>query len=398
MTGTVDDPGRLRALRQSALLDSPPEEAFDRLTRIAARLTRAAITRVTLIDERRQFFKSEARVPDVPAERPRETALSHSYCHHVVALDRPLRVPDAREHELLAGNPAIEAHRAIAYLGVPLRDAEGHVLGTLCAIEHAPREWSDEDVGTLVELAETVSTELALRSTARRLRAEQEELARSNRDLEGFASAVSHDLGAPLRTIHGFGQLIERRHGADMDAEALEFLGLMIGAAARGGELVDDLLTLARAGSGRLDRRPVDSAALAAEVLDALAAEDAAAAVRIGDLPEVSADRTQLRQVLQNLIGNALKFHGDAPPSVSVDAAPEPDGWRFTVADDGVGIDPGDQERIFEPLERGAAGAEVPGTGIGLTLCRTAVERHGGRIWVDSAPGSGTAVHFTIPG
>jgi len=388
---SVLTPERLAALRRSALLDTPPEEAFDRLTRLAARLTGAAIVRVTLIDAERQWFKSEAcAVPSGVSETP----LSHSYCRHVVELGRPLQVADAREHPLLAGNPAIAEFTAIAYLGVPLRDADGHVLGTLCAIEHAPRDWAGDDLDALTELVETVSTELALRATARRLRAEQEELARANRDLDGFATAVSHDLGAPLRTIRGFGQLIERRHGPALDAEPREFLGLMIEAAERGGELVRDLLAFARAGHGALACRPVDSADVAAEALRALAAEQAGEAVRLGALPVVSADRTQLRQVLQNLIGNALKFRGT---EVRVAAEREPAAWRFTVADNGIGLTAGDAERIFEPLQRGAAAAEYPGTGVGLALCRTVVERHGGRIWAEPGARGGAAFHFTIP-
>ena len=391
----IDDAGRLVALRQAALLDTPPEEAFDRMTRLAGRITGAPITRVTLIDAQRQWFKSQS-----PAFEPgglRETPISHSYCAHVVELGRPLRVPDAREHPLLRHNPAIQDYDAIAYLGVPLRGADGHVLGTLCALDTSPRAWSEDDLEALSELVEGISTELALRSTAKQLQVEQLELARSNRDLEGFATAVSHDLAEPLRTIRGLGQLLVRRHGAALDEEGRELVDSMLTAARRGGDLVADLLAYARAGHGKLVRGPVDSAEVAAEALESLAEVRADAHVVVGDLPTVDADRTQLRQVLQNLIGNALKYRGDGTPAVRVDAERETGAWRFSVADNGVGVQSRDRERIFELLYRAGNGAGQAGTGVGLALCRTVIERHGGRIWVDSEPGRGSTFHFTLP-
>ena len=395
METPIDDAGRLAALRRAALLDTPPEEAFDRLTRLAARITGAPITRVTLIDEQRQWFKSQH--PELRPGDLRETPLSHSYCSHVVELGRPLRVPDAREHPLLRHNPAIAEYDAIAYLGVPLRGADGHVLGTLCALDTQPRPWSEDDLQALSELVEGISTELALRSTARELRGEQEELARSNRELDEFATAVSHDLGEPLRTIHGLGQLLVRRHGERLDEEGRELAESMIAGARRGADLVTDLLAYARAGHGELRRGPVDAAEVAAEALASLGDVRDGAQVVVGDLPVVDADRTQLRQVLQNLIGNALKYRGDGTPAVRVDAHRDNGVWCFTVADNGVGVQARDRERIFELLYRAGNGAGQAGTGVGLALCRAVIERHGGRIWVDSEPGRGSTFHFTLP-
>ena len=152
MCDPVFDAARLAELRATGLLDSPAEEVFDRLTRLAARLLGAPISRVTLVDEDRQFFKSHAG----PPTECRQTPLSHSYCRHAVASGETLVIGDAREHPLVAGNPAIGEYGALAYVGVPLRTGSGHVLGTLCVVDDQPRAWTAEQTETLEVLAASV--------------------------------------------------------------------------------------------------------------------------------------------------------------------------------------------------------------------------------------------------
>jgi GAF domain-containing protein len=154
---------RLEALRRTGLLDSPPEPAFDRLTRLAARLLHAPVALVSLLDRDRQFFKSSFGLPEPWASR-RETPLSHSFCRHEVASGRPLVVADARRHRLVRDNPAVAELGVVAYLGIPLIAADGHVLGSLCAIDHEPRAWTEDDVQTLGDLAASVVTEIELRT------------------------------------------------------------------------------------------------------------------------------------------------------------------------------------------------------------------------------------------
>jgi GAF domain-containing protein len=155
------DPDRLAALRGTNLLDSPPEEAFDRPARLAAKVLHAPVALVSLIDKDRQFFKSCLGLPEPWASR-RETPLSHSFCQHAVAARRPLAVDDAREHPVLRHNPAIRDLNVIAYLGMPLIDDRGNALGTLCVIDSKPRHWSEEDSGVLEDLAELVVAQVAL--------------------------------------------------------------------------------------------------------------------------------------------------------------------------------------------------------------------------------------------
>lgn len=165
----LNDEKRLEALRASRLLDSPPEEAFDRLTRLASRLLNAPVALVSLVDDRRQYFKSLVGLP-APVERERQTPLSHSFCQYVVNEREMLVVEDAREHPILRGNGAIEDLNVVAYAGAPLTDRSGHTLGSFCVIHPTPHQWSDEELEILADLAESVSAAMELRRLARDLR------------------------------------------------------------------------------------------------------------------------------------------------------------------------------------------------------------------------------------
>ncbi|HEV2148765.1 MAG TPA: GAF domain-containing protein [Longimicrobiaceae bacterium] len=171
----VRDPSRLAALRQAALLDTPAEEGFDRLARLAARLLSAPVALVTLVDEDRQFFKSCIGLPEPWASR-RETPLSHSFCQHAVASREPLVIADAREDPLVRDNLAIRDLGVIAYLGVPLITSEGYELGSFCVIDTQPREWTDEEVRTVKDLAVSVLSEIELRVAVRELKRMNAEL------------------------------------------------------------------------------------------------------------------------------------------------------------------------------------------------------------------------------
>ena len=225
------------------------------------------------------------------------------------------------------------------------------------------------------------------------------ELSRSNVELEQFAYVASHDLQEPLRAISGCVQLLAQRNAGTLDDTSTQLIGHAVEGASRMQTLINDLLAYSRVGTRGAPKRPVDSRALVDVALANLsvAIAEAGAAVSVGDLPTVEADPTQLTQVFQNLIGNALKFRRGDGPTVEVTAARTPDGWRFSVADNGIGISPDYFERIFTIFQRLHTRAEYPGTGIGLAICRKVVERHGGRMWVDSVPDQGSTFHFILP-
>jgi GAF domain len=163
----VREPGRLAALDRAALLDTPPEDSFDRLTRLAARLLDAPVALVSLVAEDRQFFKSSQGL-DEPLATERQTPLSHSFCQHALAAREPLVIEDARKHPLVRGNLAIRDLNAIAYAGIPLITSGGEALGTLCVIDHRPRAWSKDQIDTLTDLAASVVSEVELRTARTR--------------------------------------------------------------------------------------------------------------------------------------------------------------------------------------------------------------------------------------
>ena len=233
-----------------------------------------------------------------------------------------------------------------------------------------------------------------------RLKAIAADLARSNAELEQFAYVASHDLQEPLRMVASYTQLLARRYEGKLDQDADEFIGFAVDGARRMQELINDLLTYSRAGTRPLQREPVDTSRVVDQIVADLAASiaDTGAQVTRGQLPTVLGDATQLRQVFQNLIANGLKFHRPGvPPEVHVSATRDANTWTFGVKDNGIGIEPQYMERIFALFQRLHTRADYPGTGIGLAICKKIVERHGGRIWVESEPVHGTTFWFTLP-
>lgn len=224
-------------------------------------------------------------------------------------------------------------------------------------------------------------------------------LQRSNEELQQFGYIVSHDLTEPLRTVTNYLQLLTRDYRGKLDATADDYIAVAVDGAQRMQELIKGLLAYTRVGSNPdVPSTSVDCEALLARTLQdlAMAIQETGAEVTHNPLPTVRGDIRQLGLVLQNLIGNALKFHGNAAPRIHVSAEREEHGWRFAVRDNGIGIAPEHAERIFQVFQRLHTRCEYPGTGIGLTICKRIVERHGGRIWVESTPGQGSTFLFTI--
>ncbi len=225
------------------------------------------------------------------------------------------------------------------------------------------------------------------------------ELSRINAELEKFAYIASHDLQEPLRTVINFSDLLNRRYLDKFDADGREFLGFIVDGVRRMQRLVDDLLEFSRTGHERAVRGPVDGEALLARVLANLARSiaESGATVTHDPLPEFVADAGQMEQLLQNLLANAIKFHGERAPEVHIGIRADAAQWTFSVRDNGIGIDPRFGERIFEVFQRLHGAGKYVGSGVGLAICKKIVERHAGRIWVESAEGRGATFYFTLP-
>jgi PAS domain S-box-containing protein len=225
------------------------------------------------------------------------------------------------------------------------------------------------------------------------------DLSISNKELEQFAYVASHDLQEPLRMVSSYTQLLAERYKDQLDDKARQYIDYAVDGAVRMQRLINDLLVYSRVHSRGAAPVATDSHAVLGEALANLTAAigESGALVTNDDLPTVVADPTQLLQLFQNLVGNAIKFRGPAPPRVHVSARDLGHEWIFTVQDNGIGIDPQYASRLFVIFQRLHTRQEYPGTGIGLALCRRVVERHGGRIWFESEPGKGSTFFFTFP-
>ncbi|WP_051342547.1 sensor histidine kinase [Pseudonocardia spinosispora] len=250
------------------------------------------------------------------------------------------------------------------------------------------------------ELSSLAASQAQLRATQEELQSQAVDLMRSNRDLEQFAYVASHDLQEPLRKVAGFVQLLQRRYAGQLDDRADQYIEFAVDGAQRMQQLISELLAFSRV--GRSDRALTDVSLQ--EVAEAavgeleLAREEAGARIVIGTLPTVHGDPVLLRPLLMNLIGNAVKFRRpDVPAEVVVDAVPDRFGWQISVRDNGIGIKPEFQDKVFVLFQRLHGKGDYPGTGIGLALAKRIVEFHGGRIWLDTERTDGTTIRFTLP-
>lgn len=225
-----------------------------------------------------------------------------------------------------------------------------------------------------------------------------QELARYNAELEQFAYVASHDLQAPLATIASYAQLLEKRSKDKLDSQANKFIGNIVYGCMRMQNLIDDLLEYSRFGRSDKLLQQTDCNQVFEQAIANLQGviRDTEAVVCSSELPVVHGEISQLVQLFQNLVGNAIKYRQDAPPVVSVSACKHQDHWLFSVSDNGIGIAQQHQERIFKIFQRLHTQKEYSGTGIGLAICQKIVQRHGGRIWVESEPGQGSTFRFTL--
>jgi len=252
----------------------------------------------------------------------------------------------------------------------------------------------------LIKAAMGVSRDITdARHAAQALAEKAELLQASNSELERFAYVASHDLQEPLRMVTSYLQLLERRYKDKLDGDALEFIQYAVDGSKRMKALINDLLAYSRIGSRGKEFASTDCEAILMDVLQNLQVpvQESGAIITHAPLPVIQADHTQIEQLFQNLISNALKFCGQKTPEVQIDAQLQSGNWLFSIADNGIGIEPQYFERIFIIFQRLHTREEYAGTGIGLAVSKRIVERHGRRIWIESQVGQGTTFYFTIP-
>ncbi|BAY25376.1 multi-sensor signal transduction histidine kinase [Calothrix sp. NIES-2100] len=307
----------------------------------------------------------------------------------------------------------LQQHGVQANLVVPILIRDG-IWGLLIAHQcHHPREWNSFELDLLQQLANQIGIALSQAQLLEQETRHSQELARSNGELEQFAYIASHDLQEPLRMVISYLQLLEQRYKNQLDARADEFISYAVDGAQRMQTLINDLLNYSRVSTRAQPFKLVDCNTVLARAIANLqiAIQESHAVITSDALPEVRADTTQLVQVLQNLIGNAIKFRRQEPPQIHITAirntlesnqenshlTPVENEWLFSVRDNGIGLESQYAERIFVIFQRLHSRSKYPGTGIGLAICKKIIERHGGRIWMESKPGEGSIFYFTIP-
>jgi hypothetical protein len=304
------------------------------------------------------------------------------------------------ENRLLTKRSAeMQASAHVARTVIVLGQALGFlfliVAGTVIQLEMSQRQRAELEVRTLnIDLERRVAERTAeLDERAR-------DLERSNMELQQFAYVASHDLQEPLRTISSFTQLLAKRYPDKLDDKAREFINFAVDGCKRMQTLINDLLTFSRVGTQGKPLEITSCDAVLDRVLKGLkvAIQESGALITREPLPVVLADPGQLAQLFQNLLANAIKFRGRDVPRIRVAAEPIGTAWKISVRDNGIGISPEHNDRIFVIFQRLHTKTQYPGTGIGLAICRKIAERHGGRIWVEPSPGGGSTFCFTIAG
>jgi signal transduction histidine kinase len=407
----LQDKDRLEALRRTRLLNTPPEEAFDRLTRLVCRLLGVPVALVSLVEADRQFFKSAVGLPQ-PWLLLRETSLLHSFCQHVVANGAPLVVEDADQHPVLSDSLAIPDLGVVAYLGMPLITAEGHVLGALCAIGPEPRAWAASDAAALRDLAAVTMSEVTLHRLALEMQERAAEAAafkavhaREQRleALRQLADSIGHDLAGVMQAVQSGVRLASAR--LQHDPEAVQSVLALLGdVARRGGDLTTRLLAFAPRKELRPERVNV---AVSLQQVGRVLANIPGTPLRVQvdvppHLPAVLADPEELKAVLLGLAaaardampeGGTLTL-GAALDEIALGAehpARLPPGRyiRLSVADTGTGL--GGEN------PPSAAGSPSLGTQFELALVRDFAEQAGGRLARESRPGVGSTIALWVP-
>lgn len=388
---------RLESLRLYRILDTPPEVAFDRITRIIAKTVGVPIALVSLVDQDRQWFKSKYGIE--ASETPRELA----FCSHAILGNEVFVVEDALLDSRFADNPLVVADPSVRfYAGAPLRTSEGHNLGTLCAIDQSPRKLSGDHQQLLEDMAHLVVDELELRLGLQQTMSRLAEETRLRKMHDEFIATVSHELRTPLTSIKGSLKMLEHGVAGELPAPAIELLAIANRNSDNLLNLINDLLDFQKMESGEMT---FDFTTVATEkLLDTTCENLRGYAVKnnisldvvCNGAPSIMGDFARLGQALANLISNAIKF-SPANGTVTISLQEADDAVCFEVTDCGPGIPEQFQPRLFNRFSQAADLGDTKGTGLGLAITKEIVDTHNGTIGFDTSPDKGTTFRMTIP-
>lgn len=392
---TENEAARLESLASFSILDTLPEEDYDNLTAIAAEICGTRISLVSLLDDRRQWFKSHHGLE--ATETPKE----YAFCAHAIQEPRSVFViPDARLDERFHDNPLVTGDPyVIFYAGVPLVTDEGQALGTLCVIDKTPKLLSQGQVTSLKALAKQVMKLLELRKKSLELEESLHEMESLNKQMEQFAFVAAHDLRSPLNIISNRSKLFQAKNKDKLDLDTLEFINTIEASSGLLRKLVDDLLTYYKGSHHDVSVRDEIAVADFVRELEDLFAIDEKCVLRINSSVErVFVNRTALNQVMLNLLSNAFKYNDKSVAEIEIAIFDVTEEYHFSVTDNGPGIQERDREKVFEAfkvLQKSSQEGEK-GHGLGLSTAKRIVQSQSGNIWVDPDFESGAKICFTF--
>ena len=388
---------RLQAVLSTGLLDTPPEEGFDSLTRLAAKLLGVPVTFITLVDEERDYYKSAFGLEGKLNER-RELQ-GRTFCHYAITTATPLLIEDTLASDIFREVPTVRSLGVRAYAGIPLVTESGHAIGSFCAVDFAPRIWLPLDIDILTELAASALREIKLRGAVAEAQKQAQLAQEATRSREEVLAIVAHDLRTPLNFIKMATELVAEAPDSKENADLIE---RMHGAVDLMNLLIADLLEVAKieAGRMRIEPQPTSVRTLVDDAIAMLTPLARRRDIQLvtsapAGLPDVMADYERILRVFSNLVVNALKFSRSGT-EVCVTAEQVDNAVRFSVIDSGSGIAPDQLTRIFDRFWQ-LNSADARGVGLGLAIVKSIVTAHGGTIGVESEVGHGSNFHFDLP-
>jgi len=386
---------RLKALKEYSILDTLPEKEYDDITRLASQICGTSISSITLIDEKRQWFKSKVGV-DVT-----ETDKALSFCGHaIMEPDQILTITDSRLDKRFYDNPlVVGSPKAVFYTGVPLVSPDGFPLGTLCVIDDKPKKLDDNQLLTLKALSNQVVSLFELRKSKMLLERLTNDLKIRNKELEKFARVAAHDIKSPLNNISSLTEILLHQYASELDDEAKMLMEMLNSSSQTLRELVDGILEHSKSDYVLSENRSVFKIdKLINQCIELLDNRNEYHFIK--DVPAIliAANKVALQQIFLNLIGNAIKYNNKTEVEIKISFTEEEQYYNFKIKDNGLGIEEKNQSKIFDIFEVVSNEDRFgkKGTGIGLSTVKKLVEGLGGKIHVDSRIGEGTTFEFTI--
>lgn len=388
---------RLQALQEYNILDSLPEQEYDEITKIASYICNTPISLISLIDDKRQFFKSSKGM-NVSEPPPKDV----SFCVHAINVPEEIMIiPDSRLDDRFADNPLVTGDpHIIFYAGIPLVNPSGYALGTLCIIDNKPGKLSSIQIDILKGLGNQVVKLFELRKANGLLLDSQRALEKYSEQMSSFAYMASHDLKEPARMVNNFLHLLQTSYEDKLDDKAKKYIHFAADGAKRMTILIDELLAYSLADNLNKTVEKVNTTEILNNIiaLDMGIIQQSGAVISFEAMPVIEGIKTSVEIIFRNLIANALKYQAPGVKAVvNISCIDKDSHWEFAVSDNGIGIDKEYHEQIFQLFKRLHTKEKYAGTGIGLATCKKIAETLGGSIWIESEAGSGSTFYFTIP-